>query len=969
MRRTWVAAAVLVAALVTGFPAMGEETDSQPGDPVVPGTMLGDVLTVHRAYPTIEDGFVSPVTTTVTPTSTDTVTLQPPFWVIDPGENNIFIDVESASRMAGSDTVFDGIVFTGFSQPITNVTYRTNSPAFVHDLEVGSDYIALNLSGSFDSSFFVDLQVEFAIPEPLPGSMIGDVLTARRAWPTVDDDFVSPVTTTVTADSSDTVTLQPPFWVITPGENNIFIDVESVSGMSGSDTVFDGMVFTGFSQAITNVTYRTNVSGFVYDLDFGADYIALNLSGSFDSSFFVNLQVELAPADSVPPVVEIESPAPGTVIADAAVPVRATVDDASATTVSSTPAGIAGSLPPGGGTVTGTVELASDGEHTISVSATDAAGNVGGTSVTVVRDATPPGVTVLSPAAGSLLGESPVTVTVEVDDLTATTVAIAGDEVALPAGGGIATFSVVLIEGENEIGIAVTDAAGNVTPASRVVNLDTTAPLVRIDAPDDGDCFGSGDSPVAVTATVDDASATTVVSSPAGISESLAAGGGVVAGAVSLVEGMNTITVTATDPTGRSGEDSITVVLDTTPPSVDFVSPGDGDPVRGTIDVGILASDPAPGSGVDRVELSVDGTLRETLAAAPFETGLDTTALSDGWHTLSARAIDGKGNAREVEVSVLVDNTPPTVAVTGVLHGDIVGGTISLGFSVSDDTSGVVSATLTVGGLAPTTDPSVVYDLPVSSDARTGSEMTTRWLDGEIQVVARAVDDAGNESEAIVTITLDNTNPEKALVSPGDGDVVSGTITLEATGADANLDEIRLLVDGVVVASSTASPLTASLDTTTRLDGEMEVKAIVSDLAGNVTECAARVTLDNMALAISPSTLNVTAKGGAPVFAELTGPNLALLLPVESHTISLIVPGGSPVPAETGWDGDDELSGPGGTSLRVRFSRAALSAAVLAGLDNGSIPAGAETVTVTLVADGREIGTTSIVLKMKGGSR
>ena len=49
----------------------------------------------------------------------------------------------------------------------------------------------------------------------------------------------------------------------------------------------------------------------------------------------------------------------------------------------------------------------------------------------------------------------------------------------------------------------------------------------------------------------------------------------------------------------------------------------------------------------------------------------------------------------------------------------------------------------------------------------------------------------------------------------------------------------------------------------------------------------------------------------------------------------------------------------------MRFPRAALVSSLMAGLLNGSIPAGAETVNVTLVADGLEIGVASIQLKIQ----
>lgn len=133
-----------------------------------------------------------------------------------------------------------------------------------------------------------------AIPSFVAASMLGDTLTFRRAYPNIGTDFAPPVSTTVTADSSDLVTLQPPFWKIDPSANNILIDVEGISGMLGSSTVFDGIVVTGFSNIISNASFTTNDPAFVYGLTFDTVSIELNLTGPFDGSEEIDIAVEFA---------------------------------------------------------------------------------------------------------------------------------------------------------------------------------------------------------------------------------------------------------------------------------------------------------------------------------------------------------------------------------------------------------------------------------------------------------------------------------------------------------------------------------------------------------------------------------------------------------------------------------------------------------------------------------------------------
>ena len=214
--------------------------------------------------------------------------------------------------------------------------------------------------------------------------------------------------------------------------------------------------------------------------------------------------------------------------------------------------------------------------------------------------------------------------------MTATLVAFGTFDALVPPGGLASSGPIDLVEGANSILITATDEAGNVTQTTRNVILDLTAPIVTVDSPLDGARFGPGQNPIAVTAQVDDLTATTVSSTPTGVAGNLPAGGGIAAGIVTLDEGTNTIQVSALDASGQSASGSVTVVFDTTAPEVDIAGPADGDPVRGIVDVLVAASDPLPGSDVARVDVEVDGTLHESLTAAPWETSLDTTVLADG---------------------------------------------------------------------------------------------------------------------------------------------------------------------------------------------------------------------------------------------------------------------------------------------------------------------------------------------------
>lgn len=120
-------------------------------------------------------------------------------------------------------------------------------------------------------SFFSDLA---------HASTLGDLITVRRAFPTVEHNYAPPQIVNVVAGSSDVISIQ--------GDANVNIESSEITidyvGTNqfgfDSDTVFNGYAFEGFSSEIESVeVINTNIE--IYSLSFGLDYIHLNLLGSY----------------------------------------------------------------------------------------------------------------------------------------------------------------------------------------------------------------------------------------------------------------------------------------------------------------------------------------------------------------------------------------------------------------------------------------------------------------------------------------------------------------------------------------------------------------------------------------------------------------------------------------------------------------------------------------------------------------
>lgn len=739
-----------------------------------------------------------------------------------------------------------------------------------------------------------------------------------------------------------------------------------------SNAIFEVVLYEGTNDILlrlfdvdTATDMSFGASATVGIRDAGGHLNGRNLEWSFNSPVIRTSQAIrfFAPTDVTPPAITITSPANGAVLGSDMVVVSASVLDESPSTVSSSPAGVSASLPAGGGSVSGSVALV-EGSNTIVLSATDESGNVGGTSVTVIRDMTAPTLIVESPAQDSVLGESPGAFVVDVRDATETMLTIGTESQLVPAGGGLVTVNVDLVEGLNTVEITAIDAAGNAAAEIVTIVLDLSAPLVTVDSPADGTSFGPGESPISLVATVNDATATQVESMPVGLAASVPAGGGVVVGAISLAEGPNRITVTASDESGRSGTASIVVLLDTNPPVVTLDSPPAGLPLRGVVDLAVTASDPTPGSGVVRLEVFLDGSVVASFSAPPYESVLDTSLFEDGPHALTAVVLDGVGNASTSRVPIIIDNTPPTVEFVSPMDGSVMAGLFPFSVSSSDALSGLVSLQVLAGGSAPSVDPSTAFDPAVWSVVLNGEVDSTIRPDGMLFLTATVVDAAGNETVATISVLVDNTPPDAITITPEEGSVVSGDVEITANAAGLDGGVLELYVDEVLQATSPSSPLGITFDTTTRPDGIMVIRALARDAAGNETSSTSSVTVDNISvkMRLTPTVLNLGKRAHrgnfwscfrGSVTAHVEGADLERLIPLKEHRLELLVPGGSPVRATSvSVDHRGEWrhkSVP--KRLSIKFDRSSLVSSILSGMASGEIDPRYE-VPVSLFVDG-----------------
>jgi len=454
-------------------------------------------------------------------------------------------------------------------------------------------------------------------------------------------------------------------------------------------------------------------------------------------------------------------------------------------------------------------------------------------------------------------------------------------------------------DGSHTLTAVARDAAGNTTTSSAVtVTVDNTPPTVTIDQAA-GQADPTSASPINFTVVFSEAvsgfaAADVTISGTAGGTKTVAVTGGPATYNVA-VSGMNTSgTVTATvvagagvDAAGNgstastSTDNTVTFSApDTTPPTVAITSPASGAAVRGTITVSANASDNV---GVAGVQFKLDGAnLGVEDTASPYSVSWNTTAASDGSHTLTAVARDAAGNtATSSAVTVTVDNTPPTVTINQAAGQADPTSASPINFTAvfSEAVSGFAAADVTVSGTAGGTKTVVVSGGPATYNVAVSGMTTSGTVTASI-VAGAAVDAAGNGSAASTstdnTVTFnaaDTTPPTVAITSPANGATVKGAIAVSANASDdVGVAGVQFRLDGVNLgAEDTTSPYSISWNTTTASDGSHTLSAVARDAAGNTTTSSAvTVTVDNAAptVAITAPISGATVSGTTTVSAN-----------------------------------------------------------------------------------------------------
>jgi hypothetical protein len=567
----------------------------------------------------------------------------------------------------------------------------------------------------------------------------------------------------------------------------------------------------------------------------------------------------------------------------------------------------------------------SDGTHTLTAKAVDAAGNTSTASggVTLTIDRTAPTTEVmsvsLSPDTG-VSGDDWVTSSAQVTVSGNLSAALGSDErveVSLDNG---ATFSVATmapgdtswsltatLAGSNTLLARLVDVAGNIgTVFTKSYVLDTVAPsapsVPDLDAASDTGSSASdnvtGDTTPTFSGTAEVGATVRLYDGATEIGTAVAAAGTWSITSAALDSGSHNITAVATDKAGNTGPASaalevsvitdapstritaVAISSDTGSSTSDLVTRTATQTVSGTLDAALSAG--------ERVEVSVDGGQHWAVASSTSTAWSLSATLASGTNLLSARVVNAVDNSGPLfERAYTLDVAAPAVAITAGSSQLKLGQTTTITFTFSEDPG----ATFTWNGSAGDV---TVSGGTLSAISGTG---TTRFAtftpdadtnDGHASITVNAggyADLAGNVGLAGVTpvLTFDTqapATPSTPVLAIGADTGISVTDRLTSnsqptfTGtAEAGAQVTLYDTGGNAIGSGIAVGGTWSISPAAALgQGVHTVTAIASDAYGNASAASAglAVTVDMNAPTVVISSNVDTLKVGETAVVTFT---------------------------------------------------------------------------------------------------
>ncbi len=464
-----------------------------------------------------------------------------------------------------------------------------------------------------------------------------------------------------------------------------------------------------------------------------------------------------------------------------------------------------------------------EGENTFQLSATDRATNIGTHTITIHLDTIPPFPQITSHQANQYLNTPVIEVTGSVNEpIIAATVNNAAAQIT-----EIATdfnlAGVQLTEGPNTITVEVTDRAGNIGTVTITINLDTTAPVLQLTSHQDGQYLNTPQ--ITIAGSADEPLTSVTVNNGAAQIDQATTGYSLTG--ITLAEGENPFTITATDRAGNTVTLNVTLTLDTLPPAIEVTTP-------------------VHNSYVNTAQIVVSGTVTELHPSTfrvndtevPLTDGafsLDAFSLTNGINVIRLQAEDLAGNSSTVSVFVTLDITPPTV-------------------SISTPVAGSLTNTTPITVIGSANEPIIAATIGGTEAQVTGSSFSLGAFtlsEGTNTIIAEVTDRAGNTGTGSIEATLDTQAPAVSLQAPATAAAGANVIIATNVSDNKGLSLLEIFANGTPLWSSTlnaalssSNSISLTLSPDLALSSTVALQARAIDSAGNVGTQTAQISID-----------------------------------------------------------------------------------------------------------------------------
>ena len=424
--------------------------------------------------------------------------------------------------------------------------------------------------------------------------------------------------------------------------------------------------------------------------------------------------------------------------------------------------------------------------------------------------------------------------------------------------GTLASSGVVVFETDqlsnntHIISMSVTDEVGAQCQDTRVISIGTP-PTANIVEPLSGDVFSLG-TDVLFTGSFTDAEDSM---SDVAVSWVSSSGGEIASGipdsqgihqfsSNSLGAGLHTISLNASDTTGLTGSDTVTIRVNT-PPTAPMVTLGP-DPIYGdgTLTAAATGSTDADGNSITYVyQWFENGVLHSSTLNSIGSSDLD---VGDMW-TVRVTPNDGYTDGPYTEVNITVSNSDPTLTTPLISssNGSMYNDSVLTCISTASDSDEVVTATYSwnVGGamVAGSTVDLSNYSVSVGDS---------------IECIASVSDSNGGSATSSGSTLIENRSPNISSVSISPSSPNSQEVlTCSVMSSDLDGESLTESMEWFVAGSSVSTGMTLDLSSVgVNPTDTVECVVVVTDPSGDSDQQSSSVTVLNTNPTIDVLTLN-----------------------------------------------------------------------------------------------------------------